>query len=157
MTPVWKLRRPAAPSVLLALVGCASAGGFDQLPAEEQAMFRRCRQPLGAHLCRGGSAECLESQAETFAARRSSRMRRNWLALNECPAAVIDGAEVPAEGAPAPAAPVVLLPAGTACRKSAECESDLCVRGACLALASVNAGWLNRQNAKVAKPDRTGW
>ena len=150
----------------LALLGCAT-GGFEQLPAEEQALFRRCQQPLTEHLCRANGTECLAAQAETFAARRSSRIRRNWLVLNGCPASVMDAPEAPAaeaavaaaptaapakeEPAPAPAKvevppppPPIEVPAlqaiGGSCRRSADCESDLCVRGACVTLSALEAG-----------------
>jgi hypothetical protein len=174
----------------LGLVGCVSAGGgFDQLPAEEQAMFRRCSQPLAARLCADGSQKCLDKQAATFAARRSSRTRRNWLLQNECSAALIDAAEKPiaapepapaeapepvqvaaapevpappAPEVPAPPAPEVpapapeistppaLLAAGAACRRSGECESDLCVRGECLTLAALE---LSRACTLPAPPE----
>jgi hypothetical protein len=161
--------RPALLALAL-LAGClypprTGGGGFEALPVVEQGMFRRCKQPLAQHLCAGADeaaqARCLQTQALTYA-RRSDKMRRRWLELNQCPATVIDGPEQPtaaaepkadetiATAAPAPApeeAPAVaatpapaLLPSGAACQRSAACESDLCVRGVCVALAMIEIG-----------------
>jgi len=129
-------------------------------------MFQRCRQPLAQHLCAGADdaaqARCLSAQATTFA-RRSTKMRRRWLELNQCPASLIDGPDEPAAEpkpelavaptpeeapAPAPAAPEVaaappapaLLADGASCQRSAACASDLCVRGVCVALAMIEIG-----------------
>jgi hypothetical protein len=165
-------------AALVLLAGClypprGGGNGFDQLPLAEQGMFRRCKQPLAQHLCAGADdaaqARCLGTQALTYA-RRSEKMRRRWLELNQCPASVIDGPEqqiaaaepkveeapvptpaaepTPVASAPAPivaASPAPRLPparlaSGAACRRSAQCESDLCVRGVCVALAMIEIG-----------------
>jgi hypothetical protein len=119
---------------LLAL-GCVSAGGgFEQLPADEQAMFRRCSQPLRTHLCRDGGERCLAAQEATFAVRRSPRMRRNWLTQNECPLSVMDGTDQPA------ASQATLLAAGATCHRSADCASDLCLGAVCVAAAGLEPG-----------------
>jgi hypothetical protein len=132
------------------LAGCASARArFEQLPDAEQAMFRRCQRPLAQHLCAGANeaaqSRCLRAQALTYA-RRSDKMRRRWLELNQCPAAAIDGPDeaVTAAQRPSPiteAAPApTLSPPGAACHRSVECDSDLCVRGTCVALAMIEIG-----------------
>jgi hypothetical protein len=183
MTTAPSRLRPALLALAL-LAGClypprSGGGGFEALAVAEQGMFRRCKQPLAQHLCAGADeaaqARCLQTQALTYA-RRSDKMRRRWLELNQCPAAVIDGPEpataaveprseearvataapAPApEAAPAPAvaaAPVpALLPSGAACQRSAACESDLCVRGVCVALAMIEIGKpVQAQPARVA-------
>jgi hypothetical protein len=134
-------------------LACASAPlvGLDQLPRADRQMFQRCREPLAGELCRGhdgeGRARCLDAQSAVFAGRRTTKMRRSWLALNGCPHALIDAAdEAPIEAvvsAPAsiPATPPpiqasVLLGVASPCRRSADCASDLCVRGSCVTVAS---------------------
>jgi hypothetical protein len=89
------------------VTGCASTGaGFDRLPASEQALFRRCSEPVSAQICSGSGqdrADCLAAKAEAFAGRQSDRMRRLWLASNGCPASVIEAPQsepaVASEGA----------------------------------------------------------
>jgi hypothetical protein len=188
MQTMTSVRQGSWIATLALLVGCVSAGGgFDQLPADEQAMFRRCTPRVSELLCgrAADGARCMEKQEATFAARRSSKLRRNWLALNECPASVLDAPEAPAVATAAPtpataavtppvstpadpeaqpepeppapdlpeklptakvpvvaevATPVALLPVGAACKRSSECDSDLCVRSACASLAALEVG-----------------
>ena len=160
-------RRPAGRfgvALAMGLLGCVSAGrDFQQLPAAEQSLFLRCREPVGAQACGGqdpdARAGCLETQAAIFAERRNLKMRRSWLALNGCPASLMDAvASAPPASVPVapplpslpslpppsslpspPPLPPSLLAAAAPCRRSAECESDLCVRGACVTLASLTA------------------
>jgi hypothetical protein len=157
------------------LVACASGSSFKSLDSAEQEQFHRCSPAIAEQLCRDpeSRAECLRAKAAVFA-RRAPGARREWLEARGCPASSIDGASVAAkeeppapaaEEAPAPVAeeapppletppaPVVVAAApeagtglGLACKRSAECESDLCVRGTCVAL-----GWL-----ETGRPCREG-
>src|SRR5436190_5047445 len=140
-----------AAAVALALaLGCASVpGGLEELSAEDQALFQRCREPLSTQACPGEAgdelAACLRGKGAAFAARPSTKRRRAWLELNGCPAALLDAPLAPAapapaivadkalpppaivaEKAPPPAAPApppapALLAAAAVCRRSAEC------------------------------------
>jgi hypothetical protein len=114
---------PTAAAAALALLGCAASGSnFEQLPATDRSLFRRCSEPIAAQLCpaegEGARRVCLDARAEIFADRPTTKLRRRWLALNGCPASVIEAPDEPeaavaAAPAPAPAEAPVPAPVET--------------------------------------------
>ncbi len=154
----------------LGFLACAVGSAFETLSTEDQNLFARCRPALADHLCSVGKKEtiaaCVADREAVFAERPSLKMKRKWLALNGCPATVLDDtsavqaakepeeAKSPAVPEPAPAAlaltpppvapPATALPLsaepspdGSLCQISASCASDLCIRGKCAPLSAV--------------------